>query len=212
MLTAAGLRQEEIVLEPEIAPDLPLVQAQLVPLEQVLVNLLLNARDAIRLLPPGTPRRIRLRAVRAGEAEVAIEVADSGGGLDAAMLPRLFEPFVTDQADGGGAGARAFGQPRPDARHGRYDHGQEWAGRGGLHRHAALCGGPGSGLKADRSKKPFGGPAREASLLQAPAGGWARPTAECRGLVQRTVCGHHAGRHAFGRHRPPRRAPPDFRG
>jgi C4-dicarboxylate-specific signal transduction histidine kinase len=104
VLTAAGLRQEEILLEQEIDGDLPLVQAQLVPLEQVLVNLLLNARDAIRALPAGAPRRIRLRAVRAGEAAVAIEVADTGGGLDAAILPRLFEPFVTTKPMGEGLG------------------------------------------------------------------------------------------------------------
>jgi signal transduction histidine kinase len=104
VLTAAGLRQEEIALEQEIDADLPLVQAQLVPLEQVLMNLLLNARDAIRLLPAGAPRRIRLRAVRAGESQVAIEVADTGGGLDAAILPRLFEPFVTTKPVGEGLG------------------------------------------------------------------------------------------------------------
>jgi len=104
VLTAAGLRQEEIVLEQEIDCDLPLVQAQLVPLEQVLMNLLLNARDAIRTLPPGAQRRIRLRAARLGESQVAIEVADSGGGLDAAILPRLFEPFVTTKPMGEGLG------------------------------------------------------------------------------------------------------------
>jgi C4-dicarboxylate-specific signal transduction histidine kinase len=104
VLTAAGLRQEEIVLEQEIDCDLPLVQAQLVPLEQVLMNLLLNARDAIRTLPPGAQRRIRLRAARLGESQVAIEVADSGGGLDAAILPRLFEPFVTTKPVGEGLG------------------------------------------------------------------------------------------------------------
>jgi signal transduction histidine kinase len=104
VLTQAGLRQEEILLEQEITPGLPLVQAQLVPLEQVLVNLLLNARDAIRRQPPGTPRRIRLRAVQDGAARVAIEVADTGGGLDAAILPRLFEPFVTTKPIGEGLG------------------------------------------------------------------------------------------------------------
>jgi C4-dicarboxylate-specific signal transduction histidine kinase len=104
VLTEAWLRQEEILLEQEIDPDLPLVQAQLVPLEQVLMNLLLNARDAIRPLPAGAPRRIRLRAARAGEAEVAIEVADSGGGIDVAILPRLFEPFVTTKPIGEGLG------------------------------------------------------------------------------------------------------------
>lgn len=103
-LTRAGLRQEEILLEQEIAPGLPPVQAQLVPLEQVLVNLLLNARDSIRLQPPGTPRRIRLRAMPAGAGQVAIEVADTGGGLDAAILPRLFEPFVTTKPMGEGLG------------------------------------------------------------------------------------------------------------
>jgi PAS domain S-box-containing protein len=104
ILTGAGLRQEEILLEQEIAPGLPLVQAQLVPLEQVLVNLLLNARDAIRRQPPGMARRIRLRALPAGVGQVTIEVADTGGGVDADVLPRLFEPFVTTKPVGEGLG------------------------------------------------------------------------------------------------------------
>ncbi|WP_431268408.1 sensor histidine kinase [Dankookia sp. P2] len=73
-------------------------------LEQVLVNLLLNARDSIRGQPPGAPRRIRLRARPAGAGQVSIEVADTGPGLDPAILPRLFEPFVTTKPAGEGLG------------------------------------------------------------------------------------------------------------
>ncbi|MFZ4408714.1 MAG: sensor histidine kinase [Paracraurococcus sp.] len=104
VLTEAGLRHEEIVLELDLADDLPLVQAQLVPLEQVLVNLLLNARDAIRGLPPEAPRRIALRAAPAGAGQVVIAVADTGGGLPPAALERLFEPFFTTKPLGEGLG------------------------------------------------------------------------------------------------------------
>jgi signal transduction histidine kinase len=69
------------------------------------VNLLVNAADALRSLPPGAPRRIRVAAAAEGGptgAMVRLTVADTGGGILAAILPRLFEPFVsTKDADQG---------------------------------------------------------------------------------------------------------------
>ena len=75
------------------------------PLEQVLVNLLLNARDAIRLLPRrGAAADPAARPAGRRRPRSTIEVADTGGGLDAAILPRLFEPFVTTKPVGEGLG------------------------------------------------------------------------------------------------------------
>ncbi|MFC7477867.1 ATP-binding protein [Dankookia sp. GCM10030260] len=54
--------------------------------------------------PPGQPRRIRLSAALAAEGRVAIEVADIGGGLDPAVLARLFDPVFTTKPMGEGLG------------------------------------------------------------------------------------------------------------
>lgn len=69
-------------------------------LDQVLVNLAVNARDA---MPGGG--RLAIRTSRVAHADtVRIEVADTGAGIDAAVAARVFEPFYTTKRDTGGAG------------------------------------------------------------------------------------------------------------
>ncbi|HQY08431.1 MAG TPA: ATP-binding protein, partial [Burkholderiaceae bacterium] len=68
-------------------------------LQQVLINLLVNAAQA---MPTGG--RLLLRSRDVGEQEVVIEVADSGPGLDAAQREHLFEPFFTTKREGNGLG------------------------------------------------------------------------------------------------------------
>ena len=67
-----------------------------VALEQVLMNLLANARDAMLHLPAEAPRlvTVRGRLAEAGDA-VLLTVSDTGGGIPPAVMARLFEPFVT---------------------------------------------------------------------------------------------------------------------
>src|SRR5207244_4510105 len=67
-------------------------------LKQVLVNLVLNALDA---MPRGGRLEIRLRPER---GSVELGVSDTGPGIAAAILPRLFEPFVSDKETGLGLG------------------------------------------------------------------------------------------------------------
>jgi two-component system C4-dicarboxylate transport sensor histidine kinase DctB len=69
-------------------------------LEQVLVNLLANALDAVK---PVSPRRLRIAAAQAGDW-VSIEVHDNGPGIAEAVMPRLFEPFFTTKDQGEGLG------------------------------------------------------------------------------------------------------------
>lgn len=88
----------------DLLPDnLPLVFADRVLLEQVLLNLLRNAIDANRERHPGAPSRVRLEA---GETDgsLAIRVIDQGPGVSDEQMGKLFTPFYTSKADGLGLG------------------------------------------------------------------------------------------------------------
>ncbi|MCC6416923.1 MAG: PAS domain S-box protein, partial [Gemmataceae bacterium] len=72
-------------------------------ISQVLLNLLVNALQAVEATPPSHPGRIRVRTRRAGE-EMLVEVADNGCGIDSDHLSRLFDPFFTTKEVGEGTG------------------------------------------------------------------------------------------------------------
>lgn len=102
------LHHASVSVEVALGDPPPLVRAQEIPLQQVLSNLLLNARDALAGLPAGAVRRIRISAapVAGGEAGamVRLVVADTGGGIPAAVMGQLFEPFVTTKGPDRGTG------------------------------------------------------------------------------------------------------------
>ncbi|MBN8889766.1 MAG: sensor histidine kinase, partial [Rhodospirillales bacterium] len=101
-LAGGALRQAHVAVENLLPPDLPPVLGQVVAIEQVLVNLFTNARDAMASRPPDA-RRLRLIAHAEG-GQVVMEVADSGPGVPEAILSRIFEPFFTTKAAGQGTG------------------------------------------------------------------------------------------------------------
>lgn len=88
-----------IRLNLDLAPNLPAVLGDPVQLEQVLMNLSVNARDA---MPEGGTLSLRTRELAAGM--VCLEVEDSGTGIPEALLPHIFEPFVTTKEIGKGTG------------------------------------------------------------------------------------------------------------
>src|SRR5437773_2151565 len=89
------------VLKVDVAPDLPLLHADEVQLQQVVLNLLLNAEYAVT--ETGRPPQITVRLV--GEADsVRLTVSDSGPGIRPEVLPRIFEPFFTTKPIGEGTG------------------------------------------------------------------------------------------------------------
>jgi PAS domain S-box-containing protein len=97
------LSRGDILLETRLAERLPLVQGDRVQLQQVLLNLVVNAIDAMKGIDE---RRRELTIVSAadGPEAVAVEVRDSGTGLDPERAARLFEPFYTTKAEGLGIG------------------------------------------------------------------------------------------------------------
>jgi signal transduction histidine kinase len=85
----------------DLAPDLPRVRGNAQRIEQVVVNLLLNACQAL----PDPARAIRVRSRReAARSEVMLEVIDEGVGIPPEHLPRLADPFFTTKRDAGGTG------------------------------------------------------------------------------------------------------------
>jgi signal transduction histidine kinase len=94
--------RRRIALELELAPNLPVVYGDKVHLEQVLLNLLLNGMEAMADTPVPR-RRLAVRTARRGGA-VEVAVMDSGHGIPATTLPRLFEFLYTTKKDGMGLG------------------------------------------------------------------------------------------------------------
>ena len=102
---------EDVALDFALAPDLGYVNVDVGQIEQVIVNLAVNARDA---MPGGGRITLATRnvgpeaPVRAGEvgrrSYVAIEITDTGCGMDEATQRRIFEPFFTTKGLGGGTG------------------------------------------------------------------------------------------------------------
>jgi two-component system sensor kinase FixL len=94
--------QNAIAVKVAVAPGLPPVIADRIQIEQVLVNLVRNAVDAI-VAADAPEREIRITAARVGEA-VEIRVADTGPGIPPEIAERLFQPFVTSKPRGMGLG------------------------------------------------------------------------------------------------------------
>ena len=85
-----------------LAPELPRVHAASVELQQVLVNLLMNAVHAMRETP-AEGRRIEIETF-AEEGSVSVSIRDQGHGIPRECLAKIFDPFLTTKSDGLGMG------------------------------------------------------------------------------------------------------------
>lgn len=103
LLVRGTLREAGIEILTEFGSPAPVVLGRSLAIEQILVNLLMNARDALAALPPDRPRRVSLTAM-AVPGGVELQVADTGGGIPEDVMPRLFEPFVTTKGPDRGTG------------------------------------------------------------------------------------------------------------
>ena len=92
-----------IAVEKEYARDLPVIAADPQQLEQVFLNLLLNAEQALMDAKRGGRILLRTRVAEEGRA-VEVQVLDDGPGIPPDALPHVFEPFFTTKAIGSGTG------------------------------------------------------------------------------------------------------------
>ena len=98
--TDAMARGVQVLTEFE---SLPVVRGDRLQFQQVLLNLLVNGMDAMAGTPAGR-RHLNVRTLHNEDGDVEIAVADTGGGIDAADMLRLFDSFFTTKKDGMGLG------------------------------------------------------------------------------------------------------------
>ncbi|TFI58091.1 response regulator [Sphingomonas parva] len=101
-LTEYPLRTAGIEVRLEIGPDLPALHADPDQLHQVLVNLIVNAQQALE--EQKAPRRLIVRVRRFDGGRLGIEVQDNGPGVPEEIRRRIFEPFFTTKPQGTGTG------------------------------------------------------------------------------------------------------------
>lgn len=100
-LALVGSREQGVRTVFDFAPDTGEALVDRIQIQQVLINLMRNAMEAMR---ESERRELLVRTSLDGEGHVVIEVADTGPGISEDIATRLFQPFVTSKANGMGIG------------------------------------------------------------------------------------------------------------
>jgi C4-dicarboxylate-specific signal transduction histidine kinase len=95
--------RNNVSVELELMPDLPVVFGDRIQLQQVILNLMINAVEAVTGVTD-RPRRLLIRSQARSDAQILVSVEDNGIGVSADDVARLFEPFFTTRAQGIGMG------------------------------------------------------------------------------------------------------------
>ncbi|MCB1789327.1 MAG: PAS domain S-box protein [Gammaproteobacteria bacterium] len=100
---ASEAQQKRVRLERNVPDDIPAVAADAIQIEQVLLNLVRNAMEAVAQLPEDR-RTITLGVWAMDSDQLTVEIRDRGHGCSADLVEHLFEPFITSKPDGLGIG------------------------------------------------------------------------------------------------------------
>ncbi|MEI9999428.1 MAG: ATP-binding protein [Verrucomicrobiota bacterium] len=103
VLVRHDLERKGVNLRTELQPALPVVTADPVQLQQVVLNLILNGAEAMNAVCD-RPRDLTVRTGRGEDGAVRVEVQDAGIGIDAARLDSIFDAFYTTKPGGMGMG------------------------------------------------------------------------------------------------------------
>ena len=102
-LSLSDLQRNRVVLQAELAKDLPAIAGDRIQLQQVILNLLRNASDAM-VDVHDRPRQLLVRTEREDGDRVRVSVRDTGVGVDPQNMDKLFDAFYTTKTDGMGIG------------------------------------------------------------------------------------------------------------
>lgn len=102
-LLSSELQRNRVILRPELTDDLPPVTGDRIQLQQVILNLLLNASDAMNGVDD-RPRQIVIRTEHEKGDRVRLDVQDTGVGIEPQTADKLFEAFYTTKTGGMGIG------------------------------------------------------------------------------------------------------------
>jgi C4-dicarboxylate-specific signal transduction histidine kinase len=102
-LSVSDLQRNRVVLRSELADDLPPVTGDRIQLQQVILNLIRNASDAMAGIDD-RPRNMLIRTEREGRDRVRVTVRDVGMGVDRQSMDELFDAFYTTKSGGMGIG------------------------------------------------------------------------------------------------------------
>ena len=102
-LSSGDLQRHRVVLHSELADDLPPITADRIQLQQVILNLLRNAADAMAEVDD-RPRQVLVKTERDGDNRVLVSVRDAGVGVDRQHMDKMFDAFYTTKSDGMGIG------------------------------------------------------------------------------------------------------------
>ncbi|PPD18478.1 MAG: hypothetical protein CTY18_05870 [Methylomonas sp.] len=97
------LKESNISSEVKFGKKIPLISADSIQIEQVLLNLIRNSLDALKNLPPDTPRTIIIETWQEAKS-VVVRIKDNGMGIDEAHKDKMFTPFFTTKETGMGMG------------------------------------------------------------------------------------------------------------
>jgi PAS domain S-box-containing protein len=101
-LAQSEVQRNRITLETQLSDNVPPILADRIQLQQVMLNLMMNAIEAMSQVT--TPRELLISSGADDSKGVVVVVRDSGPGLDSKSLERLFEPFYTTKPQGMGMG------------------------------------------------------------------------------------------------------------
>jgi C4-dicarboxylate-specific signal transduction histidine kinase len=102
-LTHAEAVKVGVSVEMQLSEDLPLIEGDRVQLQQVMLNLIVNAIQAMSAANDG-PRQLLIGTGKADSGELLVAVRDSGPGLAPEALEHIFQPFLTTKPEGLGLG------------------------------------------------------------------------------------------------------------
>ena len=102
-LAESDARQHTVQLSLELADGLPSVEVDGIQIQQVLFNLIHNAVESFAAVSAGD-RRIVVRTRQHAPGEIEVSVADSGPGVEPAIVDRMFDPYCTTKEQGTGLG------------------------------------------------------------------------------------------------------------